>query len=143
MDLTSIVFTKISENQVGESDLVYTTLPASNISYSADSYSYPEISKRSKKDKWIPPFINIARMEETIVNSTYFEGVTPRWFSIIDISNTTNHNLFTPGFLLVIDSQREVQIGLGREFSKTILKNREAFITKSLLKYLDIEWEQK
>ena len=135
LDLTPIVFLKIAEDQVGESDIIYVAKPATNISYSADKFSYSGVENRNVKDKWISPFINITKMDEEIINSTYYEGITPRWISLIDIANTTNKNLTTPGFLLVLDSQKEVQIGLGREFSKTVLNNREAFITKSLLKY--------
>ena len=135
LDLTPIVFLKIAEDQVGESDLIYTAKPAANISYSVDTFSYSGVDKRIARDKWALPFINITKMEKEILNSTYYEGVTPRWISLIDIANITNRNLTTPGILLILDSQKEVQIGLGREFSKTVLKNREAFITKSLLKY--------
>ena len=81
-------------------------------------------------------------MEKAVANSTYFEGVTPRWLSIADFANSTNFNLTSPGILLILDTLKEVQIGLGREFSKTVLKNREAFVTKSLLKYLNIDWDQ-
>ena len=74
-------------------------------------------------------------MEKAVANSTYFEGVTPRWLSIAKFANSTNLNLTSPGILLILDTLKEVQIGLGREFSKTVLKNREAFVTKSLLEY--------
>ena len=129
------MFLKIAEDQVGESDLIYRAKPAANISYSADSFAYTGIEKRNSKDKWSLPFINMTKMEEAIGNSTYYEDITPRWVSIADFENSTNRNLTSPGILLVIDSQNEVKIGLGREFSKTVLKNREAFITRSLLKY--------
>jgi len=38
----------------------------------------------------------------------------------------------------MIDSDREVEIGLGRGFSKSLLKANQAFATKSALKYLGI-----
>ena len=98
-----------------------------------------ELRKEAIKDKWSLPFINITKMEKAVANSTYFEGVTPRWLSIADFANSTNLNLTSPGILLIFDTLKEVQIGLGREFSKTVLKNREAFVTKSLLEYLNID----
>ena len=65
--------------------------------------------------------------------------MTPRWIGIANFANSTNKNRITSGFVLVIDSLKEVQIGLGRDFTKTILQSREAFITKSALKFLGVE----
>lgn len=69
--------------------------------------------------------------------------MTPRWFALAQFANVEDAKIQTPGVLLVIDSSREVNIGLGRAFSKILLKKGEAFITKSALKYLRVDKDSK
>ena len=40
---------------------------------------------------------------------------------------------------MILDTEKEVKIGLGRDFTKTILGPNQAFLTSSALKYLKIE----
>lgn len=40
---------------------------------------------------------------------------------------------------MILDTEKEVEIGLGRDFTKTLLGLSQAFVTKSALKYLGLE----
>jgi len=40
---------------------------------------------------------------------------------------------------MVLDSEREVMIGLGRDFSKTLLGRSQVFMTSSTCRYLGVE----
>lgn len=138
LDLTPVVFLKLSQDQVGESDFVFGPKPSYNISESADVFMYDGEHPRKPVPGYILPFVNATQMQETIKDSDYYEGVSPRWITMATFANSTNPALNTPGIVLLIDSKQEVKIGLGRDFSKKVLKFREAFITHSTLRYLGI-----
>ena len=72
-------------------------------------------------------------------SNTDFEGFTARWFGVADFANTTDTTLKVSGVIMILDTEKEVKIGLGRDFTKTILGPNQAFLTSSALKYLKIE----
>mmetsp|Transcript_2094 Transcript_2094/g.2662 ORF Transcript_2094/g.2662 Transcript_2094/m.2662 type:complete len:420 (-) Transcript_2094:15-1274(-) len=135
-----VMFMKLSQNQVGESDLVYTAVSAENVSVTGDEYMYSYTSQRSKPDQSVfIPLVNCTEMEQAIKKSSDFEGVTARWFGVADFANTTQTTLKASGVFMVLDTEKEVKIGLGRDFTKTLLGPNQAFVTTTTLKYLGIE----
>lgn len=139
LDIAPAIFLKLSEDQVGESDFVFRAKASFNISESADEFMYSGLATRESAPVISSFFVNTTKMQESVQNSTYYEGLTPRWIFLADLANATNPDLKTPGIVFVIDSRNEINIGLGRDFSKTILGYREAFITHSTLRYLGIQ----
>jgi len=55
--------------------------------------------------------------EKKLKDLSGFEGFAPRWTLITKLRNITNPLLNSSSLLLVIDSKKEVDIGLGRYFS--------------------------
>ena len=142
LDVMPVMFLKLSQNQVGESDLVYTALSPKNVSYTADNYMYDQSQiavRNSISTNFYLPLVNWSKVIEETKNNTDFEGFTPRWFGVADFANTTNSTLKVSGVIMILDTEREVKIGLGREFTKTILGPGQAFLTNSALKYLQVE----
>jgi hypothetical protein len=58
---------------------------------------------------------------------------------VTDLANPKKTGTTAPGLVMILDTQKEVKIGLGRDFTKTILGQGQAFVTASILKYLGIE----
>lgn len=81
--------------------------------------------------------------EKKLQNMKGFDGFSPRWTLITRLRNMTNPLLNSSSLLLVIDSKREVDIGLGRYFSQTILGENDIMVSNTALRYLGISPENK
>ena len=133
LDLLPYIFLKQAQDTVGESDLVYTARSAENISQSADHFAYNSVyhTVRTEAPDDTSTFVNFTLMEQKTQNFTKYQGITPRWFGVADFSNPETENISTPGVVMILDTEREVEIGLGRDFSKTLLGAGQAFVTRS------------
>lgn len=65
--------------------------------------------------------LNFDVLNKKLEDMPGFDGFTPRWTLITRLRNTTDSLYNTSALLVVIDSKREVDIGLGRYFSQTIM----------------------
>lgn len=140
LDVLPVAFLKLAQNQAGESDFVFSSLSSANVSYSGDVFLYSSdaYDNREGNNNFTFPLINATEMYELTKDSDDFEGFTARWFGVAKFRNTTNEDLHTSGIIMALDTEREVKIGLGRDFTKTLLGKRQVFMTSSTLRYLDI-----
>jgi hypothetical protein len=141
LDILPLVFLKQAQNTVGESDFVYTAFPTLNITQSGDKFMYDETqySTRAPPQNNSQPFINATQLLNLTQGAKDFEGFSPRWMLVTDLANPKKTGTTAPGLVMILDTQKEVKIGLGRDFTKTILGQGQAFVTASILKYLGIE----
>lgn len=103
-------------------------------------YDQSQIAARNSiSNNFYVPLINMTQMLANTKNNTDFEGFTARWFGVADFANTTDTTLKVSGVIMILDTEKEVKIGLGRDFTKTILGPSQAFLTSSALKYLQVE----
>ena len=65
-----------------------------------------------------------------------WKGFSPRWSVPTKLRNTTEETRNTSSILIVLDTQREVDIGIGPHFSKTVLKNKELLVSQAALDFL-------
>jgi len=65
-------------------------------------------------------------------------GVSPRWISFAILSKTESYERNTSTIALVVDSEQEAKIGLGRRFKYPKLSGRACHITASLMRFLDM-----
>lgn len=105
LDVSPSVFLKLSQDQIGESDIIFRSMSASNISESGDVFMYGRQSERPKPPPFTLPFVNATEMQQVVADSSYYDGLSPRWFSIASFANTTNTDLSTPGIVLIIDTK--------------------------------------
>ena len=80
----------------------------SKITFSGDGYAYPtgeEFFNRYKVTSNSLPFLNFTDLEQKIANSTYFEGVTPRWTLLADLRNPKSLEKRTSSVAMVIDTK--------------------------------------
>ena len=72
-----------------------------------------------------------------------FKGFTPRWTLPAKVRNPTNTSLVTSCLLNIIDSQREVDLGMQPHFSQNILGHDEIMASKNSLEYLGVSAHHK
>jgi hypothetical protein len=134
-----VVFMKLAEDQVGETDIVFHALDTSKVSEGGDQFAYGTHSKRRlpSYQKW--PFVNVTDLQRQTEGSSYYKGFSPRWFGLGNFVNPKDERTEAPGVVVVIDSAQEVKLGLGRHFSKTVIGHKEAIVTRSTLRYLGIK----
>jgi len=142
MDILPLIFLKQAQNTVGEADLTYRAKAAENISQTSDQFMYNSDYYVLREE---PPdtssiFVNYTNIKEKTKDFNRINGVTPRWFAVADFTNpNTTDSLTTSGVVMVIDSKNEVEIGLGRDFTKELLGANQAFVLDSGLEYLGIK----
>ena len=141
LDVLPLVFIKQAQNTVGESDFIFTAVSPQNISQSTDSYMY---DNSFQIDRIVPgdsslPFINYTEFVLQAAGVEEYDGFAPRWFGVAGFLNPDDLTKEASGLLMILDTEIEVKIGLGRDFSKTLLGENQAFMTRSALKFLEVE----
>jgi len=116
-----IIFMKLAEDQVGEYDLLLTGQSTAN------SFQF---------------WTNYTDIEDKVSSGSLVRGATPRWVVIGRVLNPLQTSLNSSSAFLIIDSEREREIGLGREWDHPDLNSLEVHVTASLLRLLQIEPNQ-
>ena len=130
IELCSCIFIKLSEEQTGEIDLIFTPyLMSKNVANQKsgfDSFFYNKtVENRSSTLNFDNlNFLNFHDVQKKLENLSFIEGVSPRWIitgHAKNIDNTDNSNFRANIFIL--DSAIENNIGIGRELSLPDLKD--------------------
>ncbi len=129
VDLTPVIFIRISENELGDADIIITPVAAVNDTRLADANftSNPLSAIR---------LIDINAIDDKIVHHKDIVGISPRWFLFGTCSKPEVENNDLTVYLLLIDPERERQIGLGRNFDHPPLNHNEIYISESALRTL-------
>eukprot|EP01107_Rhizomastix_libera_P002165 TRINITY_DN13874_c0_g1_i1.p1 TRINITY_DN13874_c0_g1~~TRINITY_DN13874_c0_g1_i1.p1 ORF type:complete len:1304 (+),score=307.08 TRINITY_DN13874_c0_g1_i1:32-3943(+) len=115
--ISSIIFLKLSENQVGDYDLMVSG----------------------------PNFLtNFTNLEYQINSFEEVSGSSPRWTLIGKLQNVNNPTLsfqndsiLASTMILVIDNEREKKMGVGREWKYPTLGKKEIHLSSTLLRWLN------
>ena len=130
IELCSCIFIKLSEEQTGEIDLIFTPyLMSKNVANQKsgfDSFFYNKtVENRSSGLNFNNlNFLNFHDVQKKLENLSFIEGVSPRWIitgHAKHIDNSDNSNFRANIF--VLDSSIENNIGIGRELSLPDLKD--------------------
>lgn len=130
LQVSAIVFLKISENQVSDADLILTPIPATNDSRLQDGSfnSNPLNSLRLLDGQFL---------EDLCDKSDDIVGCSPRWILFGDASKPQEKEKLRV-YILAFDSLKEQSIGLGRNLIAPDLKDNECYLTLSTVKSLDL-----
>ena len=139
IQLCSCIFIKLSEEQSGEIDLIFTPYLASrsvtNQKSGFDSFFYNKTSEKRNQTFSLDNlnFLNFYDVEKKLQNLSFIEGVAPRWIITghakkIDKSDNSDFraNIF------ILESTIENNIGIGRELYLPELKENECYISTTL-----------
>lgn len=121
-----IIFLKLSENAVGENDLVLTP------GYSV-SGSVVEVGNIAGL-----PLVNHTNVNITVQHAESASGTTPRWLLLADVTPTATATEAVTAYVLAINSLQEKFIGLGREWQFPPLDAQECIISRTILRQLNI-----
>ena len=139
IELCSCIFIKLSEDQTGEIDLIFTPYLTSrsvaNQKSGFDSFYYNKTSEKRNETFNLNNlnFLNFHDVQKKLENLSYIEGVSPRW--IISgkskrIGESDNSSFKTNIFIL--ESTIENNIGIGRKVSLPELKENECYVSTTL-----------
>jgi len=118
IDKSPIIFLKLSEDQVGEYDLLLSPSPTS-----------------ASPNFWL----NSTDIDLKISEAPLVVGAVPRWVFLGKVSNPNNPTYNTSSAILIIDSRQETEIGLGRGWIHPPLGRDETHISSSVLRALGVE----
>eukprot|EP01130_Rhizamoeba_saxonica_P018176 TRINITY_DN9018_c0_g1_i1.p1 TRINITY_DN9018_c0_g1~~TRINITY_DN9018_c0_g1_i1.p1 ORF type:complete len:884 (-),score=164.69 TRINITY_DN9018_c0_g1_i1:953-3604(-) len=118
VEVAPILFLKLAEDSVGEYDLVM--IPGK----STQSNSF---------------FLNTTEIREKLQDEPNTNGVVPRWIFLSDALNAEQRNQNGSTIILMIDSEKEKKIGLGREWKHDTLKGASAHVSSALLHQIGVE----
>jgi len=118
IDNAPIIFLKLAEDNVGEYDLVMVPNPQAGTTRSFT--------------------INSTEIEERLHGLTDTSAVAPRWLLLSQVINVKDPTYNGSAILLVIDSKKEKEIGLGREWTHPPLVGQTAHVSDSLLRLLHL-----
>jgi ABC-type antimicrobial peptide transport system permease subunit len=113
----SIVFVKLAENQASEVDFIY----------------YTRFTNTS-----VIPFLNETDMSKTFAGDSRVAGISPRWILTATVANSMEPWRNTTTILLIIDTEREQELGIGRSWPYRPLGNREAHVRDSVLRAIGV-----
>lgn len=72
-----------------------------------------------------------------------FKGFTPRWILPGKVRRLDSIQSNTSATVIIIDSAREVKLGLAEQFTPEIIGRNEIMVSESILDFLDIAPDMK
>ena len=147
---SATIFIKLSEENNSEIDLILTSsLQNQNVETKKsifDTYFYQKktitYSNTSNYNLSNLNFLNFYEIKEKLANLSFIEGISPRWFILGKASHTNKETKDSNEFntnILILDSSKENNIGLGRTLNLPELKLYECYISKTLADALKVK----
>ena len=159
---TPLVFVKISENSIGEYDLAITRLPytVSHLpEYPANvrnSTQTRQIRQSTNSGQTASPgtvptdafdlgglssgaLINESYICEKLKNTWRVRGTTARWMMLGSLENRFDPSLNASVVVVVIDSDKEKEIGLGRSWTLPALGDRQTYVSSAVLRSIHVK----
>lgn len=77
-------------------------------------------------------------MDTKLINNEGTVGLSPRWLMFSKAARSDNLSKNNSAIVLVLDSKKEADIGIGRAWDKPALEKDSCYVSDSLLKYLNV-----
>nr|CAG4716010.1 unnamed protein product [Naegleria fowleri] len=113
----NLIFLKLSEDNVGDADIMFT----------------PKFTNSTTI-----PFINHTEVVRKLNNNPFIVGTSPRWILYANLQNRDHPEKNLSGILLIIDTEREEKLGIGRIWPYRPLGEGEMHVRDSILRAIDI-----
>ena len=139
IELCSCIFIKLSEEQTGEIDLLFTPyLTSKSVSKQKsgfDSFFYNK-TKEKRNSTFIfgnLNFLNFHEIQKKLENLSYIEGVAPRWIITGNVKKPgEKDNSNFKANMFILDSLIENNIGIGRQLFLPELQENECYVSTTL-----------
>ena len=83
-------------------------------------------------------WLNETEIAERLRGLEGIRGTVPRWTLLAQLQNATHRNVSASTIVLIIDSAREEEVGIGRAWKRRPLGEREAYVSAGLLSQLGV-----
>ncbi|CAD8134904.1 unnamed protein product [Paramecium octaurelia] len=140
--LSPLIFIQLAETTAGDTDLVFTPVPSENKTKSNTDIG-PQNSNFQASQNLVNGFSLVNQTEIVRITKGIGEifDSAPRWLMIGNLQNPkeniTKISDQIRSFFLLIDSEKEISIGLGRRLDTNIINNNEVLVTSSGLRGLN------
>eukprot|EP01087_Luapelamoeba_hula_P011389 TRINITY_DN3089_c0_g1_i1.p1 TRINITY_DN3089_c0_g1~~TRINITY_DN3089_c0_g1_i1.p1 ORF type:complete len:1336 (+),score=202.48 TRINITY_DN3089_c0_g1_i1:44-4051(+) len=131
---SSLVFIKLAENTVGEYDVVMT--PSTTPITMRPKGFEEEYSAGPQTETFL---LNSTAMHNRLKNAKLVAGVAPRWTMLGRVGNRFDPSRNASTIILIIDTEQEKKIGLGRTWEYGTLDERQAVISGPLLRNIGVK----
>lgn len=144
ISLCPTLFIRLSEDQVGEADFIFTPMlskkDASKISSTWEKVFLDE-PKEAETTLMNIQFIDFDDMKKRLENNTIIKGVMPRWILRGNTTNTLEDNStnWAISTVFILNSKLENKYGMGRKLHLNALKENECYVSHSLYKSLKLD----
>ena len=121
IQLAPIIFIQLAEYDVGDVDLILTPVSAQN-----------DTRLAADTNNLIFNFLNTTQISNELNGNTYIRGESSRWVLPVKISdpNIAQSNILY-AYLLIINSQEEIDIGIGRNLDEGPIGKGQAWLSYS------------
>uniref|UniRef100_A0A6T6YUC0 ABC3 transporter permease C-terminal domain-containing protein n=1 Tax=Bicosoecida sp. CB-2014 TaxID=1486930 RepID=A0A6T6YUC0_9STRA len=113
-----LIFMRLQEDQTGDADMVLT----------------PETSADSAS-----PFLNASEISHILRNNPHVIGAAPRWLLLGSVLRQDEPLVNTSAWILIIDSEKEAEIGIGRNWGRRRLGEQETYVSETVLLDLGVK----
>lgn len=124
-----LIFFKLSENAVGENDLLLT--PGLGIKFESETYLFPDTNG--------VPLLNHSFLSLMTQDTSGVRGGTPRWVLVGSLSELGNALRNASVLLLAMDSEKEKELGIGREWTKPPLTTGECYVSETVIRQIGLD----
>lgn len=121
IQLSPVFFIRLSEISVGDADLVMTPISPQNDT---------RLTDQNFDSQAIVRLLNTSDIGSRLENYGAIQGISPRWILPAQIMNPEDTKRVIPGFALIIDSEREELIGLGKNLRVPTLNHSDCWLSK-------------
>ena len=168
VDVAPIAMLKVAQDQAGSFDFLMTTSVVSEFidgdynPYSIDAFKYTNNQTDTNQtadlfSQFIDTdadytnvvgfnLINFRKLSEKLDplnDGDAIKGFSPRWILPSKLRNITNTDRNTSCIMIIVDSRREVDLGLIEPFSQEIIGDSEVMISETARKFLDVSAHRK
>ncbi|KAL6065065.1 FtsX domain-containing protein [Balamuthia mandrillaris] len=130
-----LVFLKLAENTLGEYDLVMTPTFEQPVLQPAQIIS----SENNTTYESSTFLLNATSIMQRLSGVPQVEGVVPRWALLGRVGNRFEPERNSSAIILIIDTEAEKRVGLGRGWEHRALGEKEALVSGPLLRNLGIK----
>ena len=131
------IFIRICEEQVGESDFIFLPLLLKQDMLEKKSNFESKIYSKMEENNYNIKLLDFDDVNRKLQNISFLKGVSPRWILRGNTTHKTDNKInWALSNLIILDSELENKMGMGRKLNLPSLSLNECYVSKSLLKSL-------
>ncbi len=137
----SIIFVKLSEDQVGETDVMFTPklTEKNTIPFINETLLEEKLFFRQRRRNLNEGVLVDNDSSSSMSDDVGLVGISPRWIFYGKVENRDTPTLNTTAILLIVDTKKEKEIGIGRTWNHRPLGEAECHVKDNILSAIGVE----